>query len=455
MGLTKTPRSPRAAAADENMKAWSLAAFNSTYLPALILAMGTGIAIPAIPAIARSFHVGFALATGVTTSFLIGNVAGALPSGWLIDRYGRRRIMLLGPILTALMAFAVVLARTYPQLLALRFADGFATQLWMMGRITGISHSSSPDQRGRQISWLFGMDNSGRALGPLIGGLMATSWGIRSPFIAYGVLSLLALIPAYRYIGDTPRKNPVKAKDGAGPNLRSARPLTYRQLVSTYANYFAIALFGAFSRGPIQAGLLNIYAAFRYHMNPSEIGYLAAASAAIMLPVGFITGWVMDRYGRRRTMIPGYTGVCLTMVGLALIAFFNLSTVDYVVVFLIASLCQGITNGAVQTIGADVAPREVRGKFLGLWRFTGQGGVALSPLIFAALAAAVSYGASFLFVGGSAAAVTLLVYFKMPDTRSSEAILATAQPRNGPPMAPDVSVPTTAPDLRSPGADAN
>ncbi len=436
MGISRTQRSQRVAAPDENMKAWSIAAFNSTYLPALILAMGTGIAIPAIPAIARSFHVSFAVATGVTTTFLIGNVAGALPAGWLIDRFGRRRIMLLGPILTAVMAFAVVFARTYPQLLALRFADGFATQLWMMGRITGISHGSSPDQRGRQISWLFGMDNSGRAIGPLIGGFMATSWGLRSPFVAYGVLSLLALIPAYRYIGDTPRKRSTTAKGDGGSNDGSPRPFTYRKLVSTYANYFAIALFGAFSRGPMQAGLLNIYAAFRYHMSPSEVGYLAAASAAIMLPVGFITGWIMDRYGRRRTMIPGYSGVCLTMVGLALIAFFDLSTLDYIVVFLVASLSQGITNGAVQTIGADVAPREVRGKFLGLWRFTGQGGVALSPVIFAALAGAVSYGASFLFVGASAAAVTILVLFKMPETRSGESVLATEVLRPAHPLPP-------------------
>ncbi|HUY06392.1 MAG TPA: MFS transporter [Acidimicrobiales bacterium] len=447
MGLTKPPRSSRAAAPEENMKAWSWAAFNSTYLPALILAMGTGIAIPAIPAIAKSFHVNFAVATGVTTSFLIGNVSGALPAGWLIDRFGRRRIMLMGPILTALMAFAVVLARTYPQLLMLRFADGFATQLWMMGRITGISHSSSADQRGRQISWLFGMDNSGRALGPLIGGFMAISWGVRSPFIAYGVLSLLALIPAYRYIGDTPRKKAVSNASGAGS--APSRPFTYRQLVTTYANYFAIALFGAFSRGPMQAGLLNIYAAFRYHMNPSEIGYLAAASAGIMLPVGFVTGWVMDRYGRRLTMIPGYTGVFLTMVGLALIAFLNLSPVDYVVVFLIASLFQGITNGAVQTIGADVAPREVRGKFLGLWRFTGQGGVALSPIIFASLAAAVSYGASFVFIAGSAASVALLVIFKMPDTRSSETVLPTSRPREGPALPAKDPIPATEEDVPS------
>lgn len=94
---------------NEDMKAWSWAAFNSTYLPALILAMGTGIPVPAMPAIAKSFHIEFTVAKGITTSFLIGNVAGALPAEWLIDRYGWRRVMLRGPVLTAVMAFAVVL----------------------------------------------------------------------------------------------------------------------------------------------------------------------------------------------------------------------------------------------------------------------------------------------------------------------------------------------------------
>src|SRR5665213_1187277 len=247
---------------NEGMKAWSWAAFNSTYLPALILAMGTGIAVPAMPAIAKSFHIGFAVATGITTSFLIGNVAGALPAGWLIDRYGRRKVMLTGPVLTAVMAFAMVFARTYPELLALRFADGFFAQLWLMGRLAGISHGSSPDQRGRQVSWMFGMDNTGRALGPLIGGFMATSWGLRSPFVAYGVLALLALVPAYRYIQDTPKRDEVRIERLATDDEARAvaRKFTYRRMLRTRGTYFAIAFFAACARGPIQAQLLSLYA---------------------------------------------------------------------------------------------------------------------------------------------------------------------------------------------------
>lgn len=418
-----TDETPSAAEAIDNvegMKAWSWAAFNSTYLPALILAMGTGIAVPAIPAIAQSFHVGFAVATGITTSFLIGNVSGALPAGWFIDRFGRRRVMLFGPILTAIMAFAVVFAHTYPELLALRFADGFAAQLWLMGRLAGISHGSTPEQRGRQVSWMFGMDNTGKALGPLIGGVMATSWGIRSPFIAYGVLALVALVPAYRYLQDTPKRgNDVAAR--ASNATRTVRPFTYRQMFFSRINFFAIAFFAACARGPIQASLLNLYAAFEYHLNPGQIGLLASAAAFIMLPIGFGAGWAMDRFGRKRTMVPGFGGVGFTMAGLAVTAIFHLSLTVYIIFFLLTALSQGVTGGSIQTIGADVAPPEARGMFLGLWRFTGQGGVALSPVVFAALAGAVSYGASFIFVGASGAIVSMLVAFRVPETGGRKA----------------------------------
>src|ERR1019366_3096837 len=114
----------------------------------------------------------------------------------------------------------------------------------------------------------------------------------------------------------------------------------------------------------------------------------------IALPIGFTAGWMMDRFGRKRTMVPGFTGVALTTTGLALTAFMHLS---FVVIFLLGIMMQSLTGGSIQTVGADVAPPEARGRFLGLWRFTGQGGTALSPLIYAALVQ-VSYGVAFLYI---------------------------------------------------------
>src|SRR5690349_4322068 len=86
-------------------KALSWETFLDTYLPALVLALGVGIALPAIPSLARSFHVSFSLASGVVTAYLLGGLVGSIPSGLLVDRFGRRRVMLAGPLISASMAF--------------------------------------------------------------------------------------------------------------------------------------------------------------------------------------------------------------------------------------------------------------------------------------------------------------------------------------------------------------
>src|SRR5215471_16064916 len=77
----------------------SLDALFSTYLPALVLAIGAGVALPAIPTLAKSFDVSFGVASGVITAFLLGNLAGTIPSGWLIDRFGRPVVLIAGPLL--------------------------------------------------------------------------------------------------------------------------------------------------------------------------------------------------------------------------------------------------------------------------------------------------------------------------------------------------------------------
>lgn len=410
-------------------KALSWNAALSTYLPALVLALGVGVALPAIPTLARSFHVSFGLATFVTTSFLIGNVAGTLPSGWLVDKFGRRPVMVFGPLLTAAMAFLVATSRTFPELVVYRFFDGFAAQIWLVGRMAGISHGAAPDQRGKHVSWMFGMNNTGKLAGPIVGGFIAAALGLRAPFYTYAFLSLGALVLTYLFTPDTPSRP-------AGARADRQRTLTLRQMVRPRLAFFGVALFSGLARGPVQADLLHLYAAFVYHLSPVEIGYLATAASAVSLPIGFIAGWMMDRFGRKRTMVPGFTGVTISMVGLAISAAVHLPFAGYVTIFLIGIVAQSLTGGSIQTIGADVAPPEARGKFLGVWRFFGQGGAALSPVIFAMLASSVGYASSFVFVAASAGVVAGLGILAIPETGKVPTTPGEAPPAAEQPAAP-------------------
>ncbi len=384
----------------------------ATYLPALILSTGLGIALPAIPTLARSFHVSFGVASGVITLFLIGSLCGTIPAGWMVDRFGRRPVLIAGPLIIAVAAIGIAYTPSFAVLLALRFASGFAQQMWLVARLAAISHGAAANQRGRQISWMYGMDNVGRLVGPMLGGFIAATMGLRAPFLAYALLALLALVPTVLLAGNTPRGS-------AGGNANRFDLLqSLREIVVPRLAYFGVALFAGLTRGPFFADLFHLYAAFTYRLGPVQIGYLATSAAVVSLPLGFLAGWLLDKLGRMRTMIPGFLAVSCSLSALAVSAFLHLDVYWYVALFLLAVVTQSLTGGSVQTIGADVAPPNARGRFLGFWQFTGQGGQTLGPLAFALLADTVGYGFGFVFTACCALGVVVLLVFAIPHSRA-------------------------------------
>ena len=407
-GSEGSKASDAAAIKPSGQAAVSWDAFLSTYLPALVLAIGTGIALPAIPTLAKTYAVSFGVASGVVTAFVLGNVVGTIPSGWLIDRFGNRVVLISAPLITSVTSFAIFFSDDFTELLILRFITGCSAQMWQMARLAAISYGAAPSQRGRLVSWMFGMDSTGRLAGPIIGGFIAASWGPRAPFLIFAAMALIALVPTSTFGKDTPRQSK--------SDKRAARTMSLRDVIMPRLVYFGVALFAGLTRGPLNADLLHLYAAFAYNLGPAQIGYLATAASCLSLPIGFTGGWIMDRFGRKRTMVPGFTGVTIAMALLAVSAYAHLSLTWYVGLFLLGVATQALTGGSVQTGGADVAPAEARGTFLGIWRFTGQGGVALGPIIFALVADTVDYGTAFLFTSCCAAVVAFLLIRYVPET---------------------------------------
>ena len=138
----------------------------------------------------------------------------------------------------------------------------------------------------------------------------------------------------------------------------------------------------------------------------------------------------MDRFGRKVTMVPGFLGVTVTMLFLGATAFLHLSLPWFIVAFLLGVATQSLTGGSIQTVGADVAPPQARGMFLGLWRFTAQVGTTVSPIVFAFLADHAGYGYAFVFVACSALMTALLLITRVPETgrsgRATEVATASA-----------------------------
>ena len=87
----------------------------------------------------------------------------------------------------------------------------------------------------------------------------------------------------------------------------------------------------------------------------------------------------------------------------------------------VMGLGNGLGSGAMMTLGADLAPKQAAGEFLGVWRLVGDAGQLSGPLVVGTVADAIGLGpaAYVLAVIGVFAAATL--YLAVQETRTAAA----------------------------------
>lgn len=400
--------------------------FLSIYLPAMTLAVGTGIVVPVIPVYARSFEVSFEVASLVIIVHQVGHTLASFPIGWLMDRIGRRRVVLAGPVVLALSSVLTAIATSFPELLVYRFIGGIGQQMWLLGRLTMIADAGADRERGRQITTMHAMESAGRLFSPAIGGFLAGLWDIRAPFYVHAVLSLLAIIPSFKLVKETSpelSRKGGRGKGGSGGEEGSFRALlTFQVLI-----FFTAQFFASLTRGPIFSGQLNLYGAYAYDLSPQTIGILATIVTAIGIPISLSAGYIMDRYGRKATLVPGFSLLSVALVFIAVTAYLHLSFEMFMLAYFCVSASNGITGGNMQTLGSDIAPEKARGKFYGVWHTLGSVGSPVSVSLFALLSAGVGYWAAFGFLGVVALGATFILATQVRDRlREKPAAAATA-----------------------------
>ena len=382
------------------------------YIPSFLLCLGQGILVPILPLFAHSFGVSFTLVTLAIGVQGVGTVLASVPSGFFMARAGGRRLMLVGTTIVALSSLALPFSGIFSLVVLYRFIGGIGAALWSISRFTLIAESIPLEQRGRASALFGGVNRAGMFIGPVMGGLLAEHVGLAVALLSSAATGVLAVLVTYCFI----RTELKPTSDVRGPSM--LRPLItgVRQRPLEITTASVAQLLVQFLRTG-RTTLLPMFGSFVIGLDVGTVGIIVGASALIDMILFFPAGMIMDRFGRKFASVPAFL---LLSIGMALVAFSS-DAMSLFVAAAVMSVGNGLGSGSMMTLGADLAPVNARGEFLGFWRFVGDSGSAGGPVLVGGIADLWSLHAAALAVAGLGAIAVITLAFLVPETLRSRA----------------------------------
>lgn len=141
-----------------------------------LISLDTNIVAVSLPSIARAFHAGFADVEWVVSAYMVSFASCLLPMGGLADRYGRKKMLVLGLLVFALASLGCGLAPSVAALNVSRALKGVGAAMLLTAALAAIAHAF-PGPRERARAWaIWGMTMGiATTVAPLVGGVI-TQW---------------------------------------------------------------------------------------------------------------------------------------------------------------------------------------------------------------------------------------------------------------------------------------
>ncbi|WP_399088802.1 MFS transporter [Streptomyces sp. BBFR2] len=157
----------------------------------------------ALPRIGDDLHADLGVLQWTITAYMLTLASLILLGGALGDRYGRRRVFLVGVVWFAVASLLCGLAPTSGVLIAARALQGIGGALLTPGSLALIQAVFRPDDRARAVGAWSGLGGVATAIGPFVGGWLVDGAGWRWVFFLNVPLAAVCVPVALRYVPET------------------------------------------------------------------------------------------------------------------------------------------------------------------------------------------------------------------------------------------------------------
>lgn len=342
-------------------------------LPNLVWALAATYFVSRAGGLVRSFLVLYltqaqrlspAAVGAVVAAVGLGDIGSQLLGGWLGDRIGRRHTMLVGFSGAAVALVALGSADSLPQIWVAAIGIGLTTELYRPAGSAAVA-DLPPRQRIRAFGLLFWAANLGFSVATVTAGVLV-QYGYGLLFWINAVASLAAALIVWRRVPETRPPASKQAQRALLPVLLRDRLMI--AMVVLYTGYFTLFL-QTFTTLPLVMTADGL--------GPAAFGAVLALNGIVIVVVQPVAVRLLA--GRDGSAVLAVS-MLLVGVGVALGACSH-SEIGYagsVVVWTVGQVGVAVMFG---NVFADLAPADLRGRYLGIASTTWSVGAVLGPLL--------------------------------------------------------------------------
>jgi EmrB/QacA subfamily drug resistance transporter len=185
--------------------------------------LGTGLAFVdatvvniALPGIGAELHASAAALQWTVNGYTLSLAALVLLGGSLGDRFGRRRVFVIGVCWFAFASLLCGVAPTIETLVAARVSQGVGGALLAPGALAILETTFQPADRARAIGAWSGLGGIAGALGPFLGGWLVEAASWRLVFLINVPLAVVVVLVALRHVPESRDPGAARGLDVAG-----------------------------------------------------------------------------------------------------------------------------------------------------------------------------------------------------------------------------------------------
>jgi MFS family permease len=299
-------------------------------LVSLVVMMGSSMITPSLTLYAKQdLGANEFLVGAVIAGFAIGRLIFDIPAGFLADRLGLSRTMILGLGILFGASLLAGFASSYWVLLGARVLEGIGSSIYVSAAIAFVLLSSDAAKRGTNIGSYQSILMLGPIIGPVIGAPIAAFSGYNAPYFAFAAMVLVAAI-IISFFSQQRKFNIEKVQEHEHGNTQAS--------MSVYLNTAAIATFGfAFLRSGVYTTGMPLFAYGSLTLSVFDVGIILTMASLANLISSFFSGRLTQMYGMQR---PLFAAILISGV---LVAIIPLST-SMIYLLVIITLI-GITSG--------------------------------------------------------------------------------------------------------------